>query len=136
MSVNLSGNQSVEQTSVEQSQIRETQVLNEYNPSLEQYKTVMATFSPGINYDAYASTQMKNAKSINDLLNNKKTETSSKSEDGIIKKTTAWIASILGTEEVDDDPFADMMVYDEVIPGAGFGRTIKEYKMMQKALSA
>ncbi len=137
MGVNLSGNQSIEQTGIESSQIREVQVSSEYNPSLERYKAVMATFSPGINYDAFASAQMKNAKPINDLLKNKNTQHSKKSEAVIKNNTTAWLASILGIEEVDDDdPFADMMVYDEVLPKAGFGRTIKEYKMMQKVLSA
>lgn len=133
MSVNLSGNQGIDQTGVESSQIRETQVLNEYNPSIERYKDVMATFSPGINYDNYTSTQIRSARPISFKTN--KSSESGKSEDGIIKKTTKWISSLLGVDETDNDELSDLLTYNEVLPGAGFGRTVKEYQLMQKAFS-
>lgn len=136
MSVNLSGNQSVEQINAESTgQIKEVQVAAEYNRNLEIYKSTMATFNPGSASDEYASTFFQGAKTLKPNSSKKTKEPSN--EQGAIAKATDWIANLLGVDlNTTEDPFEALQTYDEVMPGAGFSRTTKEYQMMLEAFNS
>ena len=67
MSVNLSGKQNIEQFNAKTNiQAKEIQTQQEYNRSLELYKSTMSTFYNGTNSDEYASSFFKNAKLLNE----------------------------------------------------------------------
>ena len=136
MSVNLSGNQNIEQFNAEANiQAQGTQTIQEYNRSLELYKNTMSTFNPGNNCDEYASTFFQNAQSLKE---ESKARTSRKikepdNDSGIVAKATDWIANLLGIDlDKEEDPLDALQTYEKVLPGAGFGRTTREYKMMLK----
>ncbi len=138
MSVNLSGKQNIEQFNAETNiQAKEIQTQQEYNRSLELYKSTMSTFNLGNNCDEYASIFLQNAKLLNE---DNKTKTTKKfkepsTEHGIVAKATDWIANLLGIDlDKEEDPLESLQTYEEVFPGAGFSRTTKEYQMMLKEL--
>ncbi len=138
MSVNLSSKQNIEQINVETNvQAQDQQNIQEYNRSLELYKNTMSTFNPGNNCDEYASTFFQNAQSLKE---ESKARTSKKIKEpstdlGIVAKAADWIADILGVDlDKEEDPLESLQTYEEVLPGAGFSRTTKEYQMMLKEL--
>lgn len=138
MSVNLSSKQNIEQINVETNvQAQDQQNIQEYNRSLELYKNTMSTFNPGNNSDEYASTFFQNAQSLKE---ESKARTSKKIKEpstdlGIVAKAADWIAGILGVDlDKEEDPLESLKTYEEVLPGAGFSRTTKEYQMMLKEL--
>lgn len=135
MSVNLSGNQSIEQVNAESSgQIKESQITSEYNRSLEQYKSTMATFNPGSISDEFALSFFS-GETTPKIISGKKAKEPS-NEQNVIAKATDWIAGLLGVNlDEEEDQFASLQTYDEVMPGTGFSRTTKEYKMMMKAFN-
>ena len=139
MSVNLSGKQNIEQFNAEANiQAKEIQTQQEYNKNLEIYKSTMSTFNPGNNCDEYASSFFQNAQLLNE---DNKTKTNKKlketgTDSGIVAKAADWIAGILGVDlDKEEDPLESLQTYEEVLPGAGFSRTTKEYKMMLSALN-
>ena len=138
MSVNLSSKQNIEQINVETNvQAQDQQNIQEYNRSLELYKNTMSTFNPGNNCDEYALTFFQNAQSLKE---ESKARTSKKIKEpstdlGIVAKAADWIAGILGVDlDKEEDPLESLKTYEEVLPGAGFSRTTKEYQMMLKEL--
>ena len=138
MSVNLSSKQNIEQINVETNvQAQDQQNIQEYNRSLELYKNTMSTFNPGNNCDEYALTFFQNAQSLKE---ESKARTSKKIKEpstdlGIVAKAADWIADILGVDlDKEEDPLESLKTYEEVLPGAGFSRTTKEYQMMLKEL--
>ena len=140
MSVNLSGKQNIEQFNAETNiQAKEIQTQQEYNRSLELYKSTMSTFNPGNNCDEYASSFFQNAQLLNE---DNKTKTNKRlkepsTDPGIVAKAADWIAGILGVDlDKEEDPLESLQTYEEVLPGAGFYRTTKEYQMMLSALNS
>lgn len=138
MSVNLSGKQNIEQINIDSNiQGKEVQVIQEYNRSLELYKSTMSTFNPGTNSDEYSSTFFQNAQSLKEdkKTNDRKRLKEPSNEPGLVAKATDWIANLLGIDlDKEEDPLAALQTYEEVLPGAGFSRTTKEYQMMLKEL--
>ena len=139
MSVNLSGKQNIEQFNTKTNiQAKEIQTQQEYNRSLELYKSTMSTFNPGNNCDEYASSFFQNAQLLNE---DNKTKTNKRikeqsTDSGIVAKAADWIAGILGVNlDKEEDLLESLQTYEEVLPGAGFNRTTKEYKMMLSALN-
>lgn len=139
MSIDLSNQNNIKQYNAGLNvQAQEIHTIQEYNKNLELYKSTMSTFNPGNNCDEYASSFFKNAKLLNE---DNKTKTNKRikeqsTDSGIVAKAADWIAGILGVDlDKEEDPLEALQTYEEVLPGAGFNRTTKEYKMMLSALN-
>lgn len=139
MSIDLSNQNNIKQYNAGLNvQAQEIQTIQEYNRNLELYKSTMSTFYNGTNSDEYASSFFKNAKLLNE---DNKTKTNKRikeqsTDSGIVAKAADWIAGILGVNlDKEEDLLESLQTYEEVLPGAGFKRTTKEYKMMLSALN-
>jgi hypothetical protein len=95
---------------------------NNNNPALNAFKAAQTGASNGA-LSAAVGDQYKSK------------ETKKEEDDNPISKLLAKVSDFLGLDEEEEEPFADLMAYSNLIPRANIPGTLKEYELMQKVFA-
>ncbi len=101
------------------------------DPELQAQRELENNNNPSILQFRHDLAQGQEAQQALQLFGDQFIKSEKKEEKGFLDK----IASFFGIDEEEEDMFAGIRAYDELIPRANINGTLKEYELMQKAFS-